>query len=902
MKPHYLTPLLSPKHIAVIGASETPGSVGQAVFTNLMAGGFKGKLYPVNLNHRVVGGMAAVSSVRSIEGPVDLAVVTTAVRSWPGIMKDCGKKGVKAVLLAKEFADADPLSSEVMQEAVSIARHYGIRVLGPNMLGLMRPVIGLNASNYSGRVRSGNLALVSHSSALCAAMLDWADAKGIGFTSVISMGDSVDLDFGEILDYLVVDPQTQGILLHVHHLHDARRFMSALRMAARTKPVVVIKSRRDDAPLTGVTHSSHLVASEDVYDIALERAGVLRVNTIAQLFTAARVLAANYRVQGGRLAIVTNGIGPGILAADSARANHVELATLSEDTIKLLNDVLPVNWSRRNPVDIIGDASPARYRTAVKACLDDPGVDGVLTILTPQIGTDHFATAQLMVGLQKEIHKPLFLCWLGDTKVAESRALFVQNRIVHFHAPEFAVEVFRALATFHRNQQLLMQTPGPLEYVAQVPTHPNRARRIIQEALAEGRTVLSEQQSKAVLAAFNIPVNEARLAHDSDEAVAHAQALGYPVVLKIDSLDIIYKSDVGGVELNLRTEAAVRAMFDAILQRARLNRPDAVINGILVQPMTRPRYGRELMIGVTHDESFGPVVTFGMGGIAVEVLDDTSLALPPLNDYLVRQMIARTRVSKILGAFKNMPPIDMMALTQVLLRVSEMVCELPELYEMDVNPLIADENGVIALDARVVVRKAKRARRYSHMSVMPYPSDRVHSAKLNDGTIVTIRPMRPEDAEMQQTFVRGLSEESRYNRYMSSIKQLSQQLLVRFTQLDYDRELAFVMMREVEGREVEQLAVSRYFTESDNETCEFALVVGDAWQGRGIGPIMMQAIFSAAHEQGLKSMYGEVLASNKGMLKLMHKLGFKIEPHPEDRALTLCTVQLDEASKAKATA
>ncbi len=887
MKPHYLTPLLSPQAVAVIGASDKTGSIGQVVFTNLLAGGFKGKLYPVNLNHRVVAGMPAVSSVRAIDGPVDLAVVTTAVRTWPGVMKDCGKKGVKAILLSKEFADADPLQQEVMSESLSIARHYGMRVLGPNMMGLMRPVIGFNASNHAGKVKGGNLALVSHSSALCSAMLDWAEAKSIGFSSVISMGDSADLDFGEILDYLVADSSTRGILLHIHHIHDARRFMSALRAAARTKPVVVIKSGREELPLSGLTASSHLTASEDVFDAALIRAGVLRVNSIAQVFTAARVLAANFRVQGNRLAIVTNGIGPGILAADSARAQKVGLATLSDSTVSLFNEVLPSNWSKGNPVDIIGDASPARFRTVVKTLLDDPNVDGVLVIFTPQVGTDHLNTAELMSTLQKDSTKPLLLSWLGDAKVAASRELFTKNQMAHFRAPEFAVEVFRGLAAFHRNQQILLQTPEPLS-PQQVSPNVAAARRILRLALEEDRLVLSEQESKAVLAAFNIPVNEARLANSPAEAAEHAEALGYPVVLKIDSPDIFYKSDVGGVELNLKSEAAVRAMFDSIMSRTRAARPDARIHGILVQPMIRPRYGRELMVGVSHDEAFGPIITFGMGGVAAEVMDDTSLALPPLNDYLATGMIEQTRVSKILGAFKNMPPVDMDALKTVLLRVSEMVCELPELYEMDVNPLIADENGVIALDARVVVRKAKRARRYSHMSVMPYPGDKIHSAKLNDGTVVIIRPMRPEDADMQQEFVRNLSEESRYNRYMSSIKQLSQPLLVRFTQLDYDREMALVMVRSVGGRE-EQLAVARYFTEVDNETCEFALVVADNWQGRGIGSIMMNALFDAAEEQGLKTMFGEVLASNKGMLKLMQRLGFVLSPHPEDSGLTLCT-------------
>ena len=892
MKPHYLTALFSPRNVAVIGASDTPGSIGQAVFANLLAGNFQGKLYPVNLNHKVVGGVAAYQSVRQIEAPVDLAVVTTAVRSLPAIMRDCGKQGVKAVLLAKEFGDSEQQEREILQASIDIAREFGLRVLGPNVLGLMRPVAGFNASNYPGKVRPGNLALVSQSSALCTAMLDWADSKGIGFSSVVSVGDAVDVDFGEILDYLVADSFTQGILLHVHHIHDARRFMSALRAAARTKPVVVIKSGRHEDVATGMTHSSNMVAGADVFDAALSRAGVLRVDTIAQLFTAAKVLAANFRVQGDRLAIVTNGIGPGVLAADSVAGYGVRLAQLSAPTLELLNQSLPRNWSGGNPLDIIGDASPMRFRTAVKACLDDPGVDGVLVIYTPQAGTDQLTTAQLMIGLQRESSKPLFMSWLGEAKVAESRELFSKAKCAHFRAPEYAIEVFRNLANYHENQKLLLQTPGPLEGKRDEPDIP-LARSVIDAVLAKGRTILSELESKQVLDAFHIPVNTTRLAHSVVEAVMHAESIGYPVVLKIDSPDIFYKSDVGGVELNISNEALLREAFAGIMARTRALRPDARIEGISVQPMRKRPFSRETMIGVTHDKVFGPVISFGTGGIAVEILRDRAVALPPLNDYLVHRMIGDTRVARLLGPFKNLPPIDLERLVSVLLRVSEMVCELPQIMEMDINPLVADDLGVIALDARIVVAPGRaEGKRYGHMSIMPYPTRMIKHIELGDGTPVTIRPVRPEDAQMQQAFVRGLSEESRYNRYMSSIKQLSQSMLVRFTQLDYDREMALAMLCNDETGQEVQLAVARFVTDPDNEGCEFALEVADNWQGHGIGFILMSALFDAAREQGLVVMRGEVLAGNKGMLKLMRKLGFTVETHPEDRSLTLVSKQL----------
>jgi len=496
-------------------------------------------------------------------------------------------------------------------------------------------------------------------------------------------------------------------------------------------------------------------------------------------------------------------------------------------------------------------------------------------------------TAQLMIGLQRESNKPMFLSWLGEAKVAESRELFRKAKCAHFHAPEYAIEVFRNLANYHQNQKLLLQTPGPLEG--------KRATRAggcahADQRRAGRRTNPVVRTRKQVLAAFHIPVNPTLLATSEEQAVVHAASFGYPVVLKIDSPDIFYKSDVGGVELNIGNETSLRAAYAGILARCHASRPDARIIGVSVQPMRKLRFARETMVGVLHDRVFGPVITFGAGGIAVEVMDDHALALPPLNDYLVKRMIDKTRIGTLLGQFKNLPPVDRDQLELVLLHVSEMVCELPQIVEMDINPLAADEHGVVALDARIVIAPVSgEARRYSHMAIMPYPAHMQKTLSLRDGSQVILRPVRPEDADMQQAFVRNLSEESRYNRYMSSIKQLSQSTLVRFTQLDYDREMALTMMREGSDGLDEQLAVARFVTDPDNEGCEFALEVADHWQSHGIGYLLMSDLFDAAREQGLKVMRGEVLAGNKGMLKLMRKLGFTVETHPEDRSLTIVT-------------
>lgn len=894
MRSHYLTPLFAPRNIAIIGASDTPGSLGQSVFANLLAGNFKGKLFPVNLHHTVIGGKPAVKNINEISEPIDLAVVTTPMRALPDIVKACVKKGVKALLLGKELSENDEHEREFLIKGIRLAKKHGLRVLGPNLLGLMRPGIGLNASNYSGVVRPGNLALVSQSSALCAAMLDWADGREIGFSSVIPVGENLDVEFGEILDYLVNDRSTQAILLHVQHIHNARQLMSALRAAARSKPLVIIKSGNyEEKHQEGLTQASQWLDSSEVFNAALARAGVLRVSNIDQLFTAVQVLAADYRVNGRRLAIITNGIGPGVLAADSAYSLGVELASLQPQTYDLLSNAMPRNWKASNPVDIFGDASPLRFRTAAKACLDDQNVDGVLVIFTPQHGTDHLITAQMMVGLQKESKKPLLLSWLGEAKVAQSRELFRKAHCAYFRVPESAIGVFNSLAAYHENQQLLLQTPGPLEGVRSEPDL-KRAQILVDAALKKRRPILSEAASKALLAAFNIPVNPTELARDADEAVRLAEQFGYPVVLKIDSPDIVYKSDVGGVELNVNNEAMLRERFAAILQRTASTLPNARLNGISVQPMLRKRNAREVMVSMSYDKTFGPVMTFGSGGIDVEIVQDRALALPPLNEFLADNMIARTRISRALGEFKHQPPVNKEALRDVLLRVSELVCEMPEIRELDINPLIVDDEGVLALDARIVVRKAQHdSRRYSHMAIMPYPMHMQHCVILRDGSKVLIRPVRPEDAQMQQEFVRNLSEESRYNRYMSSIKQLSQSMLVRFTQLDYDREMALAMVLEQDGSE-EMLGVARFVTDPDFAECEFALEVADKWQGRGIGTVLMEALFDAAREQGLKVMNGEVLAANKGMLKLMRKLGFEIEKHPEDSSLTIVRKALVE--------
>ncbi|KAF0206036.1 MAG: hypothetical protein FD173_510 [Gallionellaceae bacterium] len=885
MSKHYLTPLFAPKSVAVFGASDRVDAVGQIVFQNMLESGFQGALYPINSKNAEVQGRKAYASISDVEEKVELVVIATPPQTVPDIIEECGKRGVKAaVIITAGFGEIGPEGKELEHKVLDNAKRYGIRLVGPNCLGVMRPGIGLNATFNKGGANSGNLALVSQSGALCTAILDWAQMNDVGFSSVVSMGSSADVDFGEILDFLVSDPQTQNILMYIEGIRESRRFMSSLRAAARVKPVILVKVGRHEAgSKAAMSHTASLVGSDDAFDAAVRRAGVIRVKTVTELFSAAKAMSCGFHPSGNRLAIVTNGGGPGVMATDRASDLGLVMATLSEATMERLNKVLPPNWSHGNPVDVIGDAQIDRYQHAVEACLEDPNVDGVLTILTPQAMTKPLEAAQAVIEISNKHKKPLLTCWMGEAQVAESRKEFARAKMPNFRTPEPAVEVFSYLSAYYQNQKLLMQMPGPLSH--RLEPDVEGARMVIEGALLDKRKVLSEMESKALLSAFHIPVAQTMIAHSPNEALLIAQQLGFPVAMKVNSRDISHKSDAGGVMLSLGNAQAVRAAYHEITENIKRNRPNAHMEGISIQPMIVKPNGRELMVGVINDPVFGPVISFGAGGTMVEVMGDRSVTLPPLNTFLVKDLIKGTRISKLLGAFRHMPPADMEALESVLLRVSEMVCELPMLMEMDINPLIVDEHGVLAADARVVVEfRQPSADRYSHMAIYPYPTHLVSRWQLADGMDITIRPIRPEDAELVQAFVRNLSEESRYFRFMNSMQELSQSMLVRFTQIDYSREMALIAVTEENGKEVE-LGVARFSTNPDGESCEFALVVADRMRGKGLGQKLMTAVMDAARSKGLKVIEGEVLRNNTDMLHLIDRLGFKVETSAEDDSI-----------------
>ena len=886
MGPHHLDALFSPQSAAVFGASNKEGGVGTRVFLNMVQAGYKGELYPVNPKHDEIKGYRCYKDLEEIDAAVDLAIIATPAATVLDIMRSCGENGVSAaIVLSAGFREVGEQGARLEQALVDIALHYGIQMLGPNCLGMMRTSIGMDATFLDTYAPEGRLALVSQSGALCTAILDWSEPNQMGFSTIVSLGNAAEVDFGDILDYLAVDSKTDAILLYVEGVHDARAFMSGLRSAARVKPVIVLKAgRHQTGSQAAATHTGAMIGSDDAFDAALERAGVVRAMTFGQLFAAASILSSGKRVRGNRLAIVTNGGGPGVLATDRAEDLGVNIATLDSRTLEVLDKALPAHWSHNNPVDILGDSPPEMYGVAVEACLKDPNVDGLLALLTPQAMSRPQAAAQAVVDAAKKYKSKLVVvCWMGESKVREAREIFSANHIPGFLTPERAIEAFAYLSRYQRNHQLLLQTPGPL--TDSRPPDIEGARMIIDAVLEEGRKMLSDTESKAILNAFHIPCTPTLEARTSTEALVLAESLGFPVVMKVSSPQISHKSDVGGVKVNILNAPDLRRTYKSLMEEAQRVKPDAEIRGVTVEPMAASADSRELMVGVKRDPVFGPVIAFGAGGTMAEILRDNAIAIPPLNRVLAQRLIDRTRVTNLLGPFRKMEAVDKTAVENVLQRVSEMVCELPHIQELDINPLFADKDGVIVVDARISVKRPSTSPvPYSHMAIHPYPSHLTRHGYLTDGTPMTIQPIRPEDAEIEQDFVRNLSAEARYFRFMRAIEELTPEMLVRFTQLDYSREMALIAVINVDGNR-RQIGVARYTVNPDGKSCEFALTVSDELRGQGIGSQLMDAMMDAARGHGVQVVEGEVLASNRRMLSLMQELGFSISTSTEDPSI-----------------
>jgi len=876
MKKHYLQRIFEPQSVAVVGASERERSVGAQVLRNLRENGFNGEIYPVNPKHKQVQGLKAYATISDIDHPIDLVVIAIPAAAIPGVMHECGEHGVgAAVVLSAGFAEIGRRGRFLQNEIVDIARTHDIPLVGPNCLGVIRPRVGLNVTFAKSSPKSGQVALVAQSGAFCTALLDWADSNGFGFSAVASLGATADVGFGDVLDYLAVDPETKSILLYVEGISDARSFMSGLRVAARLKPVIVVKSGRNESGTrAAVSHTGALVGGDHVFDAAIQRAGAVRVTTVSQLFAAAQTLASGTRVEGPRLAIVTNGGGPGVMAADRAADLNVPLAELSKKTIDGLSAILPAHWSHSDPVDILGDADAERYRAASEIVLADENVDGLLVLLTPQAMTEPSACAKGVIKAASGINKPVLACWMGANLVEDGRQLFARAGIPQFTSPEAGVDAFGYLACYRRNQKALLQAPPPLSKHRQPDVE--GARLIIEHAMGERRLMLSNAEAKAILRAFHIPTSPSINVSSAADALVAAESVGLPVAMKINSPDVTHKSDIGGVRLNIREPRSVRTAFREMMDGVKAQMPDARVIGVTIEPMIERPHAREIMLGIAHDPVFGPVISFGAGGTAVEIFADNQVALPPLNEYLSRELIRGTRAARFLRQFRNLPEADIVQLTDVLQRISEIACELPEVHELDINPLLVDEDGVIAVDARVVVAPPKTStEHYGHMAIHPYPPELETTWQLADGTDVSVRPIRPEDAEIEQDFVQNLSAESKYFRFMQSVDKLTPLMLARFTQIDYDREMALIAVTNEHTPNAHILGVVRYVSNPDKQSCEFALTVADDWQKRGIGRQLMQRLMTVARDRGIEIMQGEVLSNNSKMLRLCERLGFR---------------------------
>ncbi|WP_374470011.1 GNAT family N-acetyltransferase [Phenylobacterium sp.] len=859
-----LDALFHPQAIALIGASNTPGSVGQVIARNLLNAGFAGPVLPVNPRASSVGSSLAYPSVDALPRPVDLAVIATPAPTVPGLIGELGARGCRAAVVISAG-----VTGELRQQMLDASRPHLLRIVGPNCLGFISPKVGINASFAHLNPAPGGLALVAQSGAICAAALDWAQARGVGFSHVISIGDAADVDFGDLLDYLALDPDTKGILIYLESITDARKFMTAGRIAGRAKPVVVIKAGRTSAGAAAAfSHTGALAGADAVYDAAFRRAGMLRVGGLRELFDAVTTLSAGLRVHGDRLAILTNGGGAGVMAADALADRGGRVAELAPETIAAIDRFAPGNWSKANPVDILGDAKPVLYGQALEALLADRENDAILVMNCPTAVASSTEAARAVVAAAppRPFGRPILTCWLGDHAVTEGRRLFAGAGLPSHETPDEAVRAFMHLVDHRRNQELLMQTPAD---------RPPRAadaasvRQIIDAALAEGRLVLTDPEARAVLKAYGLPVVQDRTARSPAEAAAAARELGGTVALKILSPDISHKSDVGGVALELHGPADVLEAAEAMLARVQGVRPEAHIEGFVLQPMIDRPHAHELLCGVAQDPTFGPVVLFGHGGVTTEVLKDRSIGLPPLNDVLARDMVRRTQVAKLLSGFRDRPAADVGAIADVLVTLGEMASGIPELAELDINPLLADEQGVLCLDARIRLR-APGAAATARPAILPYPQALERTVTLEGGGDLLVRPIRPGDAPRIEDLIDRSTPEDVRLRFASGFRHLPPGWAARLSQIDYDREMALV----AQNADGEILGVSRIVGDPEGETAEFAMMVRSDCQHRGLGGLLLRAVLDHARARGIKEVWGDVARHNDRMLELAENLGF----------------------------
>ena len=883
-----LNALFKPRSIALIGGSRRAGSLGAVLARNLFKAGFQGPILPVHPRHQSLEGVLAYPSVAELPLVPDLAIIATPPETVPQLVAELGARGTRAVVVITagfgEGGAQDGHGIGLRQRLLDAARPHLLRIVGPNCLGLMVPSLGINASFSHLAPPPGDLAFVTQSGAMVTTMLDWAAPRGIGFSKIVSLGDKGDVDFGDLLDYLAMDAETRAVLLYIESIAHARKFMSAARICARSKPVIVIKGgRHAEGARAAASHTGALAGADAVYDAVFARAGMLRVYSLEELFDAAETLS-HYATDGGsvggeaRLALVTNGGGLGVLATDALIDEGGKLAELSPETMTALNGCLPATWSRGNPVDIIGDAPGSRYKAAMQALLADRQSDAVLALHCPVAVADPTEAAAAVVEAVQENertrHKPVFAAWVGEYAVGEARRLFDRAGLPHYPTPEQAVRAFMHLVRYRRNQALLMRVPPSVPEAAAPDTQ--AVRRIIVGALAEGREWLNEAEAKQALAAYGIPALQAEVVADPRAAGAAAARIGGPVALKILSRDITHKSDLGGVVLDLEGAEAVEQAAAAMLKRIAEVAPDARLQGFTVQAMCRRPQAEELILGVVNDAQFGPVMLFGQGGTAVEVINDKALALPPLDPVLAEAIMAQTRVYRLLQGYRDRPRAALREIANCLIRLSQLVIDIDEVSEVDINPLLADSQGVIALDARIRLDASQQgtASGRDRLAIRPYPKALEETFTLPDGKRIFVRPLRPDDAPGLRAGFKRLDPEDVRMRFFSHMREMSPAMAARLTQLDYNREMALAAFP-ADGPDRSGLGIVRLIADPDNQRAEFAITIRSQDKGRGLGRALMERIMDYAAQRGIGEIWGDVLADNGRMLALCDELGFE---------------------------
>ncbi len=889
-----LDKIFDPHRVAVIGASDTPSSVGYTVLRNLIGSGFRGVVYPVNPKREAVQGIQAYKDIPSLPHAPDLAVVCTPAATVPGIVRQCGEAGTRGiVIISAGFREIGEEGRKLEQQVrAEQAKFEGMRILGPNCLGIIVPGIYLNASFAAATPKKGHIGFISQSGALCTSVLDWAIDEGIGFSYFVSVGNMLDVSMGDLIDYFGSATETQSIILYIESINEAREFMSAARAFARTKPIVAYKAGRfAESAQAAASHTGAMAGVDAVYEAAFQRAGIERIFQVEDMFDCAELLARQQPPKGDRLAILTNAGGPGVMTTDALIARDGKLAVLAEETIQKLNEHLPPFWSHNNPVDVLGDAPPERYAQALEVVLQDHGVDAVMVILTPQAMTDPTGTAAAVGQVAAKAHKPVLAAWMGGSSVAEGTQLLNQAGIPTYPTPEKGVRAFTHLVSYARNLETLHETPRDIPMSFSLDR--KRLKGVFDTILTEGSEILSENVSKAFLEAYEIPVTKPFLARTADEAVEVAQRLGYPVAMKIHSPQITHKTDVGGVALNLSNDDTVQKAFERMVKSAGEKRPDATVLGVTVQKMVTYPNGFELIMGTKRDPVFGSVIMVGMGGTAAEVFRDRALALPPLTESLARRMLESLKSWPLLQGYRGRPGVNIDRLIEILMRFSYLVADYPEVKELDVNPLLVTSEDVIALDARVIVDRelvVHTVRPYAHLAIRPYPEEFVTERRLHDGTPVVLRPIKPEDEPMWHELLAGCSAQSLWFRFSYRFKQTTHEMATRYCFIDYDREIGIVAEVEEDG-ERKLIGVGRLVADMNHESAEYAVIVVDRWHGRGLGGLLTDYCLEVAKKWGVKRVVAETSKENARMLATFRNRGFSLN-HEQEEDVVLVNKEL----------